>query len=280
MSLTEEQRTQLRSDIDSSYTGAGNAGRPLVLEAGMQWVEMGLSPKDLDFTNGMWVQAINICMALGVPSQLLGIPGSQTHANFEQAVETFWEDTILPLLDSILDGYNYWLMPLYGDPTLKLFIDRDSISALESQRQILYDRAQKSDFKTITEKRAMVGDPPLTEAEKGDLLVPNTMIPFDLLTAEMDQPAPSPDPNAQPADALPPAKPKSRAPPMPSRLSSLPIPSHIALRRRIIALKSGKEQTQRAAENTVRRLEIGLARSVKDAKNDFIRRLRHILPQP
>ena len=213
MTLTPEQRADLKRDIDATYSGVSNTGRPLLLEGGMEWKEMGLSPKDLDFNTGMWAQAINICMALGVPSQLLGIPGSQTHANFEQAVETFWEDTVLPLVDSILDACNYWLVPMYGEGDLKLFVDRDSISALESQRQILYDRAQSCTFKTITEKRAMVGDPPLTEDQKTDLLVSNTMIPLDMLTATMEEaePAPVVDPvepepkpkTPVPADAIP-----------------------------------------------------------------------------
>ena len=211
MTLTAEQRSSLKQSIAESYSGVTNTGRPLVLEGGMEWKEMGLSPKDLDFNTGMWAQAINICMALGTPSQLLGIPGSQTHANFEQAVETFWEDTVLPLIDSILDACNYWLVPMYGESDLKFFVDRDSISALESQRQILYDRAQKSDFKTITEKRAMVGDPPLTEDQKPDLLVSNTMIPLDMLSATMDEAEPAPledtvSPGA--ADTLPEPKPK------------------------------------------------------------------------
>jgi len=50
---------------------------------------MSLSPTDMDFGNGKNSAANEICMAFGVPPQLIGMPGSQTFANYEQAVETF-----------------------------------------------------------------------------------------------------------------------------------------------------------------------------------------------
>jgi HK97 family phage portal protein len=44
VNLTESQRQQVISDMNNRFTGAGNAGRPMLLEGDFDWKEMGLSP--------------------------------------------------------------------------------------------------------------------------------------------------------------------------------------------------------------------------------------------
>jgi HK97 family phage portal protein len=73
--LTDEQRQQLRSDIRDAYEGTANAGRVMVLEGGLEWKEMGLSPKDLDFNTGKNLAAREIAQAFGIPPVLIGIRG-------------------------------------------------------------------------------------------------------------------------------------------------------------------------------------------------------------
>ena len=41
----------------------------------------------------------DICEVLGVPTQLIGIEGSQTYANYEQTRAAFYEDRAIPLLN-------------------------------------------------------------------------------------------------------------------------------------------------------------------------------------
>jgi HK97 family phage portal protein len=43
--LTDEQMGRLREEMDAHYQGRENAGRPLILEGGLEWQEMSLSPK-------------------------------------------------------------------------------------------------------------------------------------------------------------------------------------------------------------------------------------------
>ncbi len=47
--LTPDQYERLRAELEQGYAGAVNAGRPLLLEGGLDWKAMGLSPKDMDF---------------------------------------------------------------------------------------------------------------------------------------------------------------------------------------------------------------------------------------
>ena len=69
-----------------------------------------------------------------MPTQLLGIEGSQTYANFEEARYALYLLTVLPLVDLYFDELNRWLVPLFGED-LKICYDKSSIDALDFVRQ-------------------------------------------------------------------------------------------------------------------------------------------------
>lgn len=155
-SLTEEQYMRIKAQIDEGYSGAVNAGRPLLLEGGLEWKEMSLSPKDMDFIEAKNSSARDIALAFGVPPQLLGIPGDNTYSNLQEARISLWEETILPLLDYLVDVLNNWLVPMFGN-NLMLNYDADAISALSGKREMLWERLEKANFLTENEKREMAG---------------------------------------------------------------------------------------------------------------------------
>jgi HK97 family phage portal protein len=76
--LTNEQFTRLRGELETAFQGARNAGRPMLLEGGLDWKPLSLSPKDMDFIAAKHAAARDIALALGVPPMLLGIPGDNT----------------------------------------------------------------------------------------------------------------------------------------------------------------------------------------------------------
>jgi HK97 family phage portal protein len=167
--LTEQQRAALRSEIEQFSSGGNNAGRPMVLEGGLDWREMSLSPKDMDWLAGKDVSAREVALTFGVPPQLVGIDGSLTFANFEQARMALYDDAVLPLVDKIKDELNRWLCPMFGDD-VTLEYDADDIQALEPRRKEKWESVKTADFLTINEKRAALGYDPI---DSGDLLLVN-----------------------------------------------------------------------------------------------------------
>ena len=83
--LTPEQYDRLKAELEQGFQGAAHAGRPLLLEGGLDWKSMSLSPKDMDFIEAKHVAAREIALALGVPPMLLGIPGDNTYSNYQEA---------------------------------------------------------------------------------------------------------------------------------------------------------------------------------------------------
>nr|MCH9754213.1 phage portal protein [Alphaproteobacteria bacterium] len=159
--LTEEQFTRLQDQLREKFSGSANAGKPLLLEGGLEWQEMSFSPKDMDFMETKNSAARDISLAFGVPPHLLGIKGDNTYSNMQEARLAFWEETVIPLIDKTVDALNSWLVPFFGSD-IRLSYDINKVSALSVKQEKIWERMQKADFITQNEKRAAVGLPPIT----------------------------------------------------------------------------------------------------------------------
>lgn len=157
--LTEEQFERLKSELEEGYTGASGAGRPLLLEGGLDWKAMGYSPQDMDFIQAKNSAARDIALAFGVPPMLLGIPGDNTYANYAEANRAFYRLTILPLIDRTAKALGGWLGPLFAQD-LRLEHDIDRIEGLSLEREALWRRVAEATFLTDDEKREVVGYQP------------------------------------------------------------------------------------------------------------------------
>jgi HK97 family phage portal protein len=154
--LADQQFQRLKRELTEQYQGAANAGRPLLLEGGLDWKPMSLTPKDMDFMEAKHSAAREIALAFGVPPMLLAIPGDNTYSNYQEASRVFWRQTVLPLAGRIGGALTQWLAPTYG-AGLTLAVDTDKIEALALDRAALWDRVTKAPFLTVNEKRAATG---------------------------------------------------------------------------------------------------------------------------
>ncbi|MBN9317324.1 MAG: phage portal protein [Devosia sp.] len=153
--LTEAQFTRLKTELEQGFSGARNAGRPLVLEGGLDWKAMALTPAEMDFMELKHAAAREIALAFGVPPMLLGIPGDNTYANYAEANRAFWRGTVVPLVRRVADDLGFWLAPGFGGVTL--VPDLDGVEALAEDRAALWARVGGADFLSDEEKRAMLG---------------------------------------------------------------------------------------------------------------------------
>ncbi|HHL43152.1 MAG TPA: phage portal protein [Hellea balneolensis] len=113
--LDDDQFARLKSELETHHAGAKSAGRPLLLEGGLDWKSMSHTPADMDFINARRDAAREIALAFGVPPMLLGIPGDNTYANYKEANSAFWRQTIYPLVNKTAESFALWLRPWLGE---------------------------------------------------------------------------------------------------------------------------------------------------------------------
>ena len=177
--MSEVQFARLKEEIEKNYQGAMNAGRPLLLEGGLDWKPLSLTPKDMDFVEAKNAAARDIALAFGVPPLLLGLAGDNTHANYAEANRAFYRQTVIPLVRRTSEAIVQWLQPAYGGDRvsgpgqgLAFDPDLDAIEALAAERESLWRRVAGADFLTADEKREAVGygRSPLPGGERRDAI--------------------------------------------------------------------------------------------------------------
>ena len=154
--FTEEQFARLKAELEESYQGPPNAGRPLLLDGGLDWRALSLTPKEMDFIEAKNAAAREIALAFGVPPLLLGLPGDNTHANYAEANRAFFRQTVIPLARRTAESFAHWLGPSFEEG-LALEPDLDAVEALAHERESLWRRVGEADFLSADEKREAVG---------------------------------------------------------------------------------------------------------------------------
>lgn len=162
--LAHEQFERLKRELDLAFSGAPNAGRPMLLDGGLKWQSMALSPADMDFATLKSAAARDIALAFGVPPMLLGLPGDNTYANYREANRALWRLTLLPLADKLFAALREGLAPWFPDADLR--IDLDRVPALSEDRERLWSQVSDAEFLTRAEKRQMLGLPPEEPCEE------------------------------------------------------------------------------------------------------------------
>lgn len=161
-------------ELNKRHGGPENSGKPMVVGGAVEWLEMGITPKDMDFGEGKDDAARDICIAWGVPHVLI-VKGASTFNNVSEAKLELYEDNVIPFLNTVLDELNNWLTPRFNDG-LTLLADLDAVPALEERRVArrksvtdLLDKRVIDD----TEAREMLGYGPRPEGavEKVDAQV-------------------------------------------------------------------------------------------------------------
>jgi HK97 family phage portal protein len=153
--LTTDQFERLKAELAQAFAGPANAGRPMLLEGGLRWQSLSLTPADMDFATLKAAAARDIALAFGVPPMLLGLPGDSTYANYREANRALWRLTLLPLaaklFAALAEGLAAWF------PDARLAIDLDRVPALAEDREALWAQVSAATFLSDAEKRALLG---------------------------------------------------------------------------------------------------------------------------
>ena len=162
--MSADQYDRLLNEMESHHVGARNAGRPMLLEGGLDWKPMGFSPSDMEFQKTKEAAAREIAQAFGVPPMLIGIPGDATYANYQEASRAFYRLTVVPLVTRVAASVGHWLSEFTGE-AVSLKPDLDQVPALAAERDQQWKRVSEASFLSDAEKRVILGLPKLSDDE-------------------------------------------------------------------------------------------------------------------
>lgn len=173
--LATEQRAIVKETFRESYSGARNAGKPLVMEGDITWIDMMLSPRDMDYLESRNVSSRDIATAFRVPPILLNMGSDTTYANMQEARLSMVENTIIPEANLLQDELNHWLVPMFGD-NIEIQYDIDEIPSIINKRAEMYQKLQHANFLLTNEKRKLAGFEELTPEQLEELTTQNNPV--------------------------------------------------------------------------------------------------------
>ncbi len=174
--LTEEVAARLKENWKQLHGGLFNTGQVAVLEAGLKWTPLSLSPADLQFIHLRQFQVIEMCRILRIPPHMLGDLTRGTYQNIVQQAQEYRNNT----LTSHSDIWERRMDLTFGLRAKGLFVDFDETTLLKadlSARYMAYRIGRLSGWLTTNEIRLAEG---LDPVEGGDeLMQPLNMGPID-----------------------------------------------------------------------------------------------------
>jgi len=135
---TEEEKKQIRSRWRRAFQGIKKWFQLLILnQESAKYQALGLSQKDMEFESTRKQVESRICAAFGVPPILVGaLVGLEhaTYANYGVAQQSFWSETMKPLLYRIASRLTRDLLPEFAttaDRRARLAFDTSGVAALQ-----------------------------------------------------------------------------------------------------------------------------------------------------
>lgn len=203
--LSPEALDRLRQSWQALHSGADNAGRVAILEAGMKFEKMSIDPDEAQLLELRSYCREQIAAAFGVPPHLVGDSAKQSYASAEQAD-----------MEYVKHCLGAWASRLERETARKLIVNQPDVSTRISFDELLrgdmqarftsYNTALQSGFLTINEVRAREGLPPVDGGDRVrvplnmETLDPDANVPGDDaedIEPSVDSPAPEPSPEVE-----------------------------------------------------------------------------------
>jgi HK97 family phage portal protein len=175
--LTKEQREAVRANM--ADLAEGNNDNLFVLEAGMKYEAVSMTPQDIELLASRRFQLEDVARFLGVPSVLINdTSGSTTWGSgVEQIIEGFYKLNLRPYLSRIEESAKCHLLSPADAMKYEIEFNFDALLRMnQTLRFEGYNKGINSGVLTSNEARAMEGWSP---KEGGDtLLVNSALVPI------------------------------------------------------------------------------------------------------
>lgn len=167
--LSPENRAIAETTLMEKYSGAMNAGRPLILEGGTKWQQLSINPEDAQMLESRAYSVEEVCRFFGVPPFMIGHTDKATSwgSGLEQQVLAFSKFTLQRRLERIEQALMKQLLtPQDRAEGVKIEFNLEGLLRADSAgRASYYQSGLSNGWLTINEVRARENLPPVAGGE-------------------------------------------------------------------------------------------------------------------
>jgi HK97 family phage portal protein len=185
--LTDSQRAAMKqkfADLES-----GTQDRLFILEAGMKYQQISMSPQDIELLSTRRFQIEDIARFFGVPSVLINDTQSATAwgSGVQKIIEGFYKLNLRPYIRRYQEAFEAGLLTAVERTKMRIEFDfQDFLQPDQAERIKTYGEAVSKGIMAPNEARLVEGWPKLPGGDRA--FMQQQMIPIDML-GTIQQPA-------------------------------------------------------------------------------------------
>lgn len=178
LSLSDTQKEDIREGWNKRFRGVGNSSKVAILEGGLEYQQISISQREMDYIESMKMTRDDILAAFKVPKPIIAITEDVNYANAKTAMAIFLGETIVPDLKRIVEKINEELIgPDFGE---EYYLDFEDPTPTNREQELqVYQNGIANGWLLPNEVREMEGYPaliggwttyrPITEQASGGL---------------------------------------------------------------------------------------------------------------
>lgn len=184
------------SSLRDNFKTAINSGGFPVLENGVEFQAISLTPADAEFIRTHNLTALDICAIYGVPPHKIAILDRATFSNIEHQGIEYVQETLLPTVKNWEPELRRKLLPYEIQSTHHYRFNLDGRMRGDTlSRYRAYAIARQWGWKNADEIRALESENPLPDGQGELYLTPLNMIPADMVEDQFQNSDPVADNN-------------------------------------------------------------------------------------
>lgn len=164
---TEQDRAVKK--LQEQLKGAENRHKSIAMKGLKDIKQISISNKDMEFSVLRNLTTEKVCAAYGVPKSILGYTDAVNLANGEEQTKKFWESSIEPIEEQVVEFVNKQLLPALGISDIKF-----AFEARKFDNREWNEASTRADLQlgimTINEVREERGRQKFDPVEMGDLV--------------------------------------------------------------------------------------------------------------
>jgi HK97 family phage portal protein len=180
VSLTKEQRAEFNGYLQENFTGSLNSGRPMLLDRGMKWTQLNITPHDAEMLETRKFSGEEICRIFGVPPAMVGYGDKSSNWGTGKEVDVlgFQKFSLGPRLERIEQSLMKQLLtPADRAQGITIEFNLEGLLRGDSMaRSQVHASALMHGWRTINEVRAIENLPPIEGGDVAPMQMQNVPI--------------------------------------------------------------------------------------------------------